>query len=302
MAMGSCERKVQKQLRHDSQQMLASIEAETPTKGIIAKTILEQTPTKAERLHSKPEDLVQNYPESYRTLLRFPRKAMKAWLISRSNGALTEKVFASLKVRDAQIVAHMFEFETGLELSKPWPQGPCHEIGMLEQILDKWLEETSGFIKNVCGNADWCKQGRFQYLPVDEEVKTSVFDTRTGKTADIPTSIRVDHTWSIHNNWSGSEAMLADESGCGYCVSTVYNKAGVEGVTTTNSQWVEFAEEKAKGLATKPSQETELTVPALLGTLSRELHTEAGLTPLRMAAGEQSPVAAAPRSPLEEDI
>lgn len=82
----------------------------------------------------------------------------------------------------------MFDFKTGLDLSKHWQQGPCHKHSMLEQILDKWLRETESFIKNILGNPYRCKQGRFQYLPQKEEVNTSVFDTCTGKTADIPTS------------------------------------------------------------------------------------------------------------------
>ena len=163
----------------------------------------------------------------------------------------------------------MFDFETGLAISKPWPQGPCHKHSMLEQILDKWLRETDSFIKNILENPDWCKQGRFKYLPLKEEVKTSVFDTHTGKTTDIHTSIQVDQGWSTKNNWSGSDAKLVDESGYGPGVSIVYNKAGVEGVTITDIQWVEFTDEEAKGLATKPSQERELTVPALSATLTK---------------------------------
>jgi len=292
--LSGLEKKYQKKVRSETQESLAALEAETPTKGSFARAVLDLTPTKEERYHAEQEDVLQNYPESYRKLTRFPRKAMKAWLINRSGEALTEKGFTLLKGRDTNIIAHMFELEAGLDLNKPWPQGPCHECGMLEQVLDKWLQETDSksLIQNMsdCGTIDWFKQGRFKYLPEDGDIKTSIFDKRTGQTAEIPTTYCVDQEWSIKNNWSASEAMLVDKDGLGPMVNNLFKKAGFA-VTTTDKLWDEFASHAANSLATKPSgnsQERELPVPAMLATLSRELHKEATLTPVKVAA-PQSP-------------
>ena len=50
----------------------------------------------------------------------------------------------ALKTGDEQLVAHVFEFGNGLNLSFTWPQGMCHKKGALERILEDWREHIGG--------------------------------------------------------------------------------------------------------------------------------------------------------------
>jgi hypothetical protein len=304
------EKKVQKKALVDSLQMLAKCETQTPTKSSVALSLVATTPTKVAS-GSQPAGKMKCWPAGYHTLAKYPRGNMKAFLLNRAP-ALTEQKLAYWKLNDKDIVQHLFEFETGLDIDKPWPAGPCHDPDAFEVVLKEWVKKPTDYQqlnqlldRSTGSQPDWVKNGVYQLFPNDEENKTHVEHLRSGKIARIPASMRVDGQWSFNNNWSATQAKLVDANGYGRVVTTFFPDAA-----TSNVEWGEFAETEAKLCCKAPKLESEPSVKATLAQLCQNLQAEASYsvqqapsTPPRSprpVVGLASPASAqAPASPLE---
>ena len=307
------QKKVQKNSLKDSLQLFTKMERETPTKCHTARAMMEMTPTKAAP-GSQPAAKSKSWPEGYRTLARYPKGSMKDFLFKRAPFVLTEQKLSFWKMGDKNIVQHLFEFETGLDLNKPWPKGPCHEKHAFEMVLIKWVtnpidhQHLRQLLDGELGTQpNWLKKGVYQLLPEESEMKTHVQHSHSGRSVQIPASMRVDREWIFEDNWSAMHAKLVDKSGHGFNVSTFFPHAA-----TSCVEWREFATQEAKMWSTTPS-ESEPSLKASLAQLCQNLQadtcdsvkdtpqTPTG-SPLGSVFGLDSPAPAAapaPASPLE---
>ena len=298
--LAKMEKKMKNNVRQEALQHLAEIQTATPQKSSFAKLLVETkvTPTK-EPSGSQPGQ-IQSWPKAYHTIGRFPQAGMRVFILQRAPG-LTEEKLALWKLTDNNIVPHIFEFETGLDPAKPWPQGPCHEKEALHVVLNKWVTIPVDHqqAKQLCAccsgyGPDWSKKGVYQLLPEDADVKTHVKHARSGRSAIIPTHLRVNGQWGFESNWSAIQAKLVDTSGYGRVVTTFFPDAG-----TSDSEWAEFATREAK-LCCKAPLEAELSTKASLAQLCQNLAAEAvySTKPPLGASGSQPVPSTPPRSPI----
>ena len=291
------ENKMHKKNLQDSLQGLADIQMKTPKRSGITKLFVETTVTPSKELSGSQPGQTQCWPVTYRLLAKFPQASMKVFLQRRAPG-LTEVKLALWKIKEKQIVAHLFEYETGLDPDKPWPQGPCHEKDAFSAVLNKWVTspvDHQQLKQLLCASGcgpDWSNNGVYQLWPDAAEVKTHVKHSRSGKSAPIPPGMRVSRQWGFESNWSAIQAKLVDPTGHGRVVTTFF-----QDIVTSDLEWAEFAESEAQ-LCCKAASESELTTKATLAQLCQNLQAEAvcSTKPLLGASGYQ-PVNSPPMSP-----
>ena len=162
---------------------------------------------------------------------------------------------------DKDIVAHLFEFASGLDLQTPWPPGHCHEKGVLEAVLEKWKLENGGSQPNQAlilfkpgTQPDWSSHDVCGLLPQIENVKTHVLNKPSGMSGPIPDSLQMNWEWTFAQNWSAKGAKLIDKTGRSREVCT-FSSDGAP----SNLEWGEFAESEAGALCTVP-QEPKVSV------------------------------------------
>jgi len=306
-------KKMSKAAMQDAMQSLKESEQTTPSKSSLAKGLLETTPTKELR-GAQPE--VKVWPPTYRTLARFPRQVMAKYLLERWPCLSLEKV-TFWRMQDKDIVPHLFECMTGLEPGKCWPQGPCHEKGVLELVVDTWLKQgplTSqaqalspevGFadMKALCrtgrNEPDWNAHGQFSLEPEGEQQKTVVLHKATGKRAELPVYLRVDGTWKIEKNWSAVGAKLVDATGHG----TREISSFFQDPLYPNCTWAEFASQEAEKFCTQGPTSFRAGspgLPASLASACTSLRAEWVPQPEEKAPGTPQTMLIEPASPQED--
>ena len=291
------ENKMHKKTLEEGLKGLAAIQMATPKRSGIAKLFVETTVTPSKELSGSQPGQIQRWPVSFRLLAKFPQASMKVFIQMRAPG-LTEQKLALWKIKEKQIVPHLFEYETGLDPNKPWPQGPCHEKEAFSAVLNKWVtspedhQQLKQLLRASGYGPDWSNNGVYRLWPDDTDTKTHVKHSRSGKFASIPPGMRVSGQWGFESNWSAIQAKLVDTHGYGREVTSFFKDIAIPDL-----EWAEFAESEAQ-LCCKTPLESELSTKATLAQLCQNLQAEAvcSTKPLLGASGSQ-PVHSPPMSP-----
>ena len=212
------------------------------------------------------------WPACYSTMKEYP-KNIKRKLILEKLPNLAEKSLeehlSELKFI-SQAVEHLFEFKFHIAPEFTWPQGAAHHKGIIPQLVELWrmhLEKrhsqtrlegfqlSSSALSQHSQEAQFGSQPAFNwdlcevyvFLPEDAVDKTHILHKLSKQTVEIPTTMRVDNTWTIDKNWSDHKAVLVDPGG--YPMKVISTFFDLAGVGMSMEDWVNFASVKATALA-----------------------------------------------------
>ena len=193
------------------------------------------------------------WPACYSTmkkyLLNIKRKLILENLPNLAKNTLEEHLFEPKFI--CQAVEHLFEFKFYIAPEFTWPQGAAHHKGIIPQLVEIWrmhlqkklsqtrLEGFQLFSSALSQHSqeaqfgfqpafNWDLCGRYVFFPEDAVDKTHILHKLSKQTVEIPTTMRVDNTWTIGKNWSDHNAVLVDPGGYPMkVISTFFDLAGV---------------------------------------------------------------------------
>ena len=162
------------------------------------------------------------------------------------------------KLSDINIVEQLFEFEFGIAPSFTWPQGKCHQKGMMETIIPQYADKIQQppFNSRIAGlNLDavlsntffpWSDVGIYQYWPPGEKKKTHVLHRPSGNKVPLIPAVPATDEWSFGKNWGDFSATFLEPEGYGN--RPCHSLFNISLLGTSNEQWVTFATNCAEGM------------------------------------------------------
>ena len=229
---------------------------------------------KALKIHDLGPHIDAPWLACYSTMKKYPenikRKLILEKLPNLAAKSLEEHLFEP-KSR-SQAVEHLFEFKFYIAPEFTWPQGAAHRKGMTPQLVERWRmhlqkkhsqtrlkgfqlfifvlsqhSQEAQFGSQPAFNWDLC--GVYVFFPEDAVDKTHILHKLSKQMVEIPTTMQVDNTWIIDQNWSDHAAVLVDPGG--YPMKVISTFFDLAGVGMSMEDWVNFASVTAAALADK---------------------------------------------------
>ena len=235
-----------------------------PERAHVAHQLIEGMAATAPSPDSGPK----MHPNTNGIMAKMSQKMKKAILLKRVSGIKPDYI-TMWKCANKDIVEELFQCEFSVSGNHAWPQGLCHEFGMMESVLPRWADRCQqapfhGRLLAVdpatlvnTAKFDWQRHGIWAYYPLTQIAKTHILHKPSGKMAPIPKTLLpvVNNQWTVAKNWSDFEAAMVDADG--FQNRPINSFFPMKDLAIDSADWVDFANRAARDIKEGAAQEQE---------------------------------------------